>query len=86
MQYSQTFTADWPDVLHEMLEYVRLTLFALGQGRRATIQVAFSRQLLRPEQLQPHAREFVRSLETLAGVKIVVVATDEGAHQIAIHY
>lgn len=86
MHCSQTFTADWPDVLHEMLEYVRLTLFATGAGRRATIHVLFSRQLLRPEQLQPHAREFVKSLEELADVKIVVGAADGVAHQIAIHY
>lgn len=84
--YSQTFEASWPDVLHEMLEYVRLTQLAVGKGRYASIHVAFSRQLLQPDQLQPHVQDFLAKLEHLEKVKIVVDGTVEGVHRVDIRY
>lgn len=83
--YFQTFEASWPDVLHDMLEYVKLTQLAVGHGRRTVIHVAFSRKLLRPDQLQPHVQEFVANLERIGG-QIVVGATEGGAHRIDISY
>ena len=84
--YSQTFTACWPDVLHEMLEYVRLTQVAVSQGRRARIQVAFSRHMLRPDQLQPHVQDFLKLLERLDGIEVEVRATEASAHRLDIDY
>ena len=85
--HAQEFSADWPAVLDDMLEFVALTHLSLGRGRTASVKVAFSRQRVAPDALQPHVDRFRGDLERqMPGTRLELGAGPHTAHRVEVRY
>jgi hypothetical protein len=83
----ETFRAPWPGVLVEMKDFVDLWFLARGRrGRAATLRVFISKALVSQAQLQPHVREFRKSISRIANCRVEMKATEQAAHKIEIEY
>jgi len=83
----ETFRAPWPAVLVEMKDFV--DLWFLARGRRehpATLRIFISKTLVSQAQLQPHVREFRKSISGIPNCRVELKATGEAAHKIEIEY
>jgi len=84
-QRIETFRAPWPAVLVEMKDFVNLWLLARGKREHATIlRVFISKALVSQAQLQPHVREFRKSISRIPNCRVELKATDQAAHKIEI--
>jgi hypothetical protein len=83
----ETFRAPWPAVLVEMKDFVNLWLLARGKRDHATIlRVFISKTLVSQAQLQPHVREFRKSIARIPNCRVELRATEQAAHKIEIEY
>ena len=86
-QRVEKFRAPWPAVLVEMKDFVNLWLLARGKREHATIlRVFISKSLVSPAQLQPHVREFRKSISGIPNCRVELKATGDPAHKIEIEY
>jgi len=83
----ETFRAPWPAVLVEMKDFVDLWFLAQGRRERAaTLKVFISKTLVSQAQLQPHVREFRKSIARIPNCRVELKATDQAVHKIEIEY
>ena len=83
----ETFRAPWPAVLVEMKDFVDLWFLAQGRRERAaTLKVFISKTLVSQAQLQPHVREFRKSIARIPNCRVELKATDQALHKIEIEY
>ena len=83
----ETFRAPWPAVLVEMKDFVDLWFLAQGRRERpATLKVFISKALVSQAQLQPHVREFRKSIARIPNCRVELKATDQAVHKIEIEY
>ena len=83
----ETFRAPWPAVLVQMKDFVNLWLLARGKRERAAVlRVFISKALVSQAQLQPHVREFRKSIAWIPNCRVELKATGEPAHKIEIEY
>ena len=83
----ETFRAPWPAVLVEMKDFVDLWFLAQGRRERAaTLKVFISKTLVSRAQLQPHVREFRKSIARIPNCRVELKATDQAVHKIEIEY
>ena len=83
----ETFLAPWPGVLVEMKDFVDLWFLAQGRRERAaTLRVFISKTLVSQAQLQPHVREFRKSIARIPNCRVELKATDQAVHKIEIEY
>jgi len=86
-QRVETFRAPWPAVLVEMKDFVDLWFLAQGRRERAaTLRVFISKTLVSQAQLQPHVREFRKSIARIPNCRVELKATDQAVHKIEIEY
>ena len=86
-QRVETFRAPWPAVLVEMKDFVDLWFLAQGRRERAaTLKVFISKTLVSQAQLQPHVREFRKSIARIPNCRVELKATDQAVHKIEIEY
>ena len=86
-QHVETFRAPWPAVLVEMKDFVDLWFLAQGRRERAaTLKVFISKTLVSQAQLQPHVREFRKSIARIPNCRVELKATDQAVHKIEIEY
>ena len=86
-QHIETFRAPWPAVLVEMKDFVDLWFLAQGRRERAaTLKVFISKALVSQAQLQPHVREFRKSIARIPNCRVELKATDQAVHKIEIEY
>ena len=86
-QHVEMFRAPWPAVLVQMKDFVDLWFLAQGRRERpATLRVFISKTLVSPAQLQPHVREFRKSIARIPNCRIELKATEQAAHKIEIEY
>ena len=87
LQRVETFRAPWPAVLVEMKDFVDLWFLAQGRRERAaTLRVFISKTLVSQAQLQPHVREFRKSIARIPNCRVELKATDQAVHKIEIEY
>jgi hypothetical protein len=83
----ETFRAPWPAVLVEMKDFVDLWFLAQGRRERpATLRVFISKTLVSQSQLQPHVREFRKSIAGIPNCRVELKATDQAVHKIEIEF
>ena len=83
----EIFRAPWPVVLVEMKDFVNLWLLARGKRKHvAILRVFISKVLVSETQLQPHVREFRKSIARIPNCRVELKATGESAHKIEIEY
>jgi hypothetical protein len=83
----ETFRAPWPAVLVEMKDFVDLWFLAQGRRERpATLRVFISKTLVSHAQLQPHVREFRKSIARIPNCRVELKATDQAVHKIEIEF
>lgn len=63
-QFESEFKGPWPQVLREMLEFVRLTCSAHGRGRRCQVRALLAKPLVPINAVQPAVAEFCNLLMT----------------------
>jgi hypothetical protein len=86
-RYIQTFTAQWPDVLGDMKDFVDLSFLAIGTARkRAIVRIFISKALVEHTRLQPHVQRFRASIAQIPQCLVEVKSTREAAHKIEIEY
>ena len=86
-QHVETFRAPWPAVLVQMKDFVDLWFLAQGRRERpATLRVFISKTLVSPAQLQPHVREFRKSIARIPNCRVEFKGTEQAAHKIEIEY
>jgi hypothetical protein len=86
-QHVEMFRAPWPAVLVQMKDFVDLWFLAQGRRERpATLRVFISKTLVGPAQLQPHVREFRKSIARIPNCRVELKATEQAAHKIEIEY
>ena len=85
--HAQEFSAAWPAVLDDMLEFIALTQLSLGRGRAASVKIIFSRQRVAADALQPHVDRFRGDLERqLPGTRLELGAGPHAAHRVEVRY
>ena len=85
--HAQEFSAVWPAVLDDMLEFIALTQLSLGRGRAASVKVVFSRRRVAADALQPHVDRFRGDLERqLPGTRLELGAGPHAAHRVEVRY
>ena len=83
----ETFRAPWPRVLGEMKDFLDLWFLARGRRERpTTLRIFISKALVSQMQLQPHVREFRRSISGIPNCRVELKATGDPAHKIEIEY
>ena len=83
----EMFRAPWPRVLGEMKDFLDLWFLARGRRERpTTLRIFISKTLVSQMQLQPHVREFRRSISGIPNCRVELKATGEPAHKIEIEY
>jgi hypothetical protein len=83
----ETFRAPWPAVLVQMKDFVDLWFLAQGRRERpATLRVFISKTLVSQAQLQPHVREFRKSIAGIPNCRVELKATDQAVHKIEIEF
>jgi hypothetical protein len=86
-QHVETFRAPWPAVLVQMKDFVDLWFLAQGRRERpATLRVFISKTLVSPAQLQPHVREFRKSIARIPNCRVEFKGTEQAVHKIEIEY
>ena len=84
---AQHFTAPWPGVLEDMIEYIALTQLSLGRRRPAQVQVTLSRQQVTATQLQPHVSRFQARVHTqFPGARLALRALNVAEHCVEIRF
>ena len=86
-QHVETFRAPWPAVLVEMKDFLDLWFLARGRRERpTTLRIFISKALVSQAQLQPHVREFRKSISRIPHCHVEMKATGETVHKIEIEY
>ena len=84
---AQHFTAPWPGVLEDMIEYIALTQLSLGRHRPAQIHVTLSRQRVSAAQLQPHVSQFQARVHLqFPGAHLALRALNVAEHRVEIRF
>ncbi|MBL0419361.1 hypothetical protein JI739_03270 [Ramlibacter sp. AW1] len=85
--HAQEFSAGWPGVLDDMLEFITLAQLALGRGRAPQVLVSLSRQRVSAEQLQPHVNGFrERLLQQWPAAQLTLAAGTGSAHRVEVRF
>jgi hypothetical protein len=85
--HAQAFTADWPGVLEDMLEFVTLTQLSLGRGRAPQVQVTLSRERVAADRLQPHVDRFrARMAQQLPQARLQLRAEAVPDHRVEVRF
>ena len=81
------FDGPWPQVLHELLEFVRLQHLAHARGRRCQVQVQLAKALVPVQAVQPALDNFRRLLaQDYPGLGLQLQFQTRATHRVAIHF
>ena len=85
--FESGFTGPWPQVLHEVLEFVRLQHLRHARGRRGQVQLRLAKGLVPVAAVQPAVNDFrALLLRDYPSLVLTLQFDDSATHRVALRF